>query len=427
MNDLLDRLDGPQRDWLRRCGEMAAARGARAYLVGGSVRDLILQQDHADLDVVVEGDGMGVAQDLARAMGADLTRHHAFQTAIVTTGSGLRLDVATARREDYRQPGQLPQVVPGSLEEDLERRDFAINTMAISLSGDDFGAFFDPCAGRQDLEKGIIRVMHERSFADDPTRVLRAVRFSLRFGYSIDGDTQGWMSEAVVGGYLDTVSGGRVRKELALMFTESPVQGPLRLQADGVLAAVHPLLSAEETRLRDLRELISSYLDPEQSMEAHIGSSGWVMVLGCCAVDLAAQQRWELARRLRLSRAERGPLIDAGAAWRKAWSAIAERLPAPNSVIERSLRPVDRGALLVAMAVAGKGGDEAGVVRAYLADLCDVEPTLGGEDLKELGVPEGPSVGELLETLRAAKLDGAAPNADDERRIVTTWLAEKQR
>ncbi len=425
MSELLDRLDAEQRDWLRRCGEMAVTRGGRAYLVGGSVRDLVLKREHADLDVVVEGDGMGVAQDLARALGGDLRRHHAFQTAIVTTPAGLRFDLATARCEEYGRPGQLPQVVPGSLEDDVERRDFTINTMAISLSEDDFGAFFDPRGGRADLEAGLIRVMHARSFADDPTRVLRALRFSVRFGYAIEPETQAWMHDAITGGYLDTVSGGRVRKELMLIFTEAPVRGPVRLEAEGALAAVRPGLRADERRLRDLQDLVTWQRDEGETESMPSEAGDWVLVLASCAADLSPQERWSVARHLRLSRAERSPLIDGGAPWR---SAIAELAAAPtpprNSVVERAFRGLDRGALLVAAVTLGSDVALAGSVRAYLADLHGTEPELGGADLKELGVPEGPQMGEFLEKLRAAKLDGDAASAADERRLVSDWLAE---
>lgn len=155
------------------------------------------------------------------------------------------------------------------------------------------------------------------------------------------------------------------------------------------------------------------------------GSGDWVLVLASCAADLSPQDRWSVARHFRLSRAERAPLIDGGAPWRKAIAAVAA-VPTPprNSVVERAFRGLDTGALLVAAATLGSGAAAAGSVRAYLADLHGTEPELGGVDLKELGVPEGPKMGEILEKLRAAKLDGDAVSAADERRLVTTLLAE---
>ena len=427
MSRLLDKLDAEKRDWLHRCGQMAVTRGGRAFLVGGSVRDLILGTDQVDLDVVIEGDGMDVAQDLARGLGGNLTRHHAFQTAVVTTANGSRIDVTTARREEYKRPGQLPQIVPGDLESDLARRDFTINTMAISLSESDFGAFIDPHDGRLDLEAGCIRAMHPRSFADDPTRVLRALRFSLRYGYRIEDKSEEWMNEAITGGYLDTVSGERVCKELRLMFTESPTQGPCRLEVAGVLPAVHPGLRFHRKVLNGLQDLI------EWGQEAKGGASlaakpeGWLMVLGCCAMGLSSQERWNLARQLRLSREERAPLIDSGVPWCQATSLLlgASSQP-PNSMVERALREIDRGALLVGAAIAGVDSAEAEMVRIYLDQLHDVAAELDGLELKKLGVPQGPLVGEILERLRTAKLDGKAPNASIERRLVKSWLAENQ-
>ncbi|MEE3152180.1 MAG: hypothetical protein VX300_07885 [Acidobacteriota bacterium] len=427
MSRLLDKLDAEKRDWLHRCGQMAVTRGGRAFLVGGSVRDLILGTDQVDLDVVIEGDGMDVAQDLARGLGGNLTRHHAFQTAVVTTANGSRIDVTTARREEYKRPGQLPQIVPGDLESDLARRDFTINTMAISLSESDFSAFIDPHDGRLDLEAGCIRAMHPRSFADDPTRVLRALRFSLRYGYRIEDKSEEWMNEAITGGYLDTVSGERVCKELRLMFAESPTQGPCRLEVAGVLPAVYPGLRFHREVLNGLQDLI------EWGQEAKGGASlaakpeGWLMVLGCCAMGLSSQERWNLARQLRLSREERAPLIDSGVPWCQATSLLlgASSQP-PNSMVERALREIDRGALLVGAAIAGVDSAEAEMVRIYLDQLHDVAAELDGLELKKLGVPQGPLVGEILERLRTAKLDGKAPNASIERRLVKSWLAENQ-
>jgi tRNA nucleotidyltransferase (CCA-adding enzyme) len=427
--DLLERLDHEHHELLRACGRLATDRGECAYLVGGSVRDLVVGRTHDDLDIVVEGDGLAVAQALSRSIDGRLTRHHTFRTATVTTPSELRVDVATARKEEYPRPGQLPQVVAGSLDDDLMRRDFTINTMAIALAADDWGRFIDPLDGLADLTAGRVRVMHSRSFADDPTRVLRALRFAARFGFEIDADTHAWMREAVVGGYLDGVSGDRVRKELRLTFSEAPISGPVALQADGVLAAIQQGLVAQEAVLSRLQELLdghaSSAADPSSQEHEAVA---WVLVLSCCAAALPSQDRWELVRRLRLSRQERAPLIDGGAAWRGAWGEIESAgASATDSVRERALRHLDPGALLVVAALAGAGSPAAEVVRHYLGELRWVRPQLGGEELKAMGVPEGPMVGELLERLRAARLDGEAENNDDERSLITAWMAENPR
>ncbi len=463
--DLLGKLDTDQRELLLSCGRFAAARGAGAFLVGGSVRDLVLGRPHDDLDVVVEGDGLGVAQDLARSMSGELTRHHAFQTAMVTTLGGLRVDVATARSERYPRPGQLPQVVPGSLRDDLERRDFTINTMAVALGNDRPGTFLDPLGGLRDLHAGRIRVMHSRSFADDPTRVLRALRFALRFGYDIDSDTHGWLREAVSGGYLVDVSGDRVRKEIRLSFSEAPVAGPLRLQDEGVLQEVHRGLRADADTLAALEDALGRYKEVLGAKAEARDRSGeapgavatreadlqpWLMRLAACAFGLSPQARWELVRRLRLSREERVPVIEGGAAWRsavQAWgadaggaAAVAEGADAAAggadpgaegeglaaSDVERALRPLAAETLVVG-AAATAGSRLARDVWLYLRKLRYVRPHLAGADLIKLGVTEGPQLGRFLDALRAARLDGEAETAADERRLVQAWLAENPR
>jgi tRNA nucleotidyltransferase (CCA-adding enzyme) len=272
--------------------------------------------------------------------------------------------------------------------------------------------------------------MHSRSFADDPTRVLRALRFALRFDYEIEEATEGWLREAIGGGYLAEVSGARVRNEIRLSFTENPLTGPLRLQAEGVLTAVHRGLSADAGELQRLQESLERYAGAIEAR--HDGKDlskarPWILVLACCAARLPPQGRWELARRLRLSREERAPLIDAGAAWRKAWASLSSSSSPRNSDVERALRPLSTGALLTVAAAAGAGSPESKAIWRYLEEMRDERPQLSGAELLVLGVPEGPMVGELLENLRAARLDGEVASIDDERRMVRAWLGEKPR
>ncbi len=432
MNDrgaaLLEQLDAQSRALVLRCGTLAGERDERAFLVGGSVRDLILERAADDLDVVVEGDGLAVAQALSRALDGSLTRHHAFQTAVVSAPDGSRIDVATARREDYRRPGQLPQVVPGSLEDDLQRRDFRINTMAISLTGDAAGCFIDPLDGAADLEKGIVRVLHSRSFADDPTRILRALRFALRFAFDLEAETHALLLEAVNGGYLDTVSGARIRRELAYMFRESPLQAPVRLEEEGVLQELHADLVADPTHLGELHAAIAWYRDLATGDLAD--AEDWTLVLACCARRLAGQERWELVRRLGLSRDERTGLVESGALWAKAvaaWQGLSDADRQRPSRIERTLRGIGPAALLVAFALSRREDVElAAAIRTHLETLRFVRARLSGDDLRELGLADGPAMGEMLDILRAARLDGEAGSAADERRLVTAFVTDKR-
>src|SRR5437763_10234033 len=181
-----------------------------AFLVGGAVRDLLLGRGTVDLDVAIEGDARAVARELAGRLGGEAKEHDRFGTATVRAGD-LTVDLATTRRETYAEPGALPEVEPARLGEDLARRDFTINAMAASLGAAALGELVDPHGGREDLEAGVIRVLHPGSFTDDPTRLLRAVRYEARFGFRMDPETERFARAAIAAGTPSTVSGARIR------------------------------------------------------------------------------------------------------------------------------------------------------------------------------------------------------------------------
>src|SRR3954468_1208070 len=174
-----------------------------AFLVGGAVRDLVRGADAVDLDIAVEGSARSVARALAGRLSGRAVQHERFGTATVEAGD-LSFDVAGTRRESYERPGALPTVEPASLAEDLGRRDFTINAMAVGLTGDDLGHLYDPCGGLADMDAGLIRVLHDRSFLDDPTRLLRAVRYAVRLGFSLDPETERLAREAAAADALST-------------------------------------------------------------------------------------------------------------------------------------------------------------------------------------------------------------------------------
>jgi len=441
--ELLTRLSGRAVELLDLCGRIAEERGENAYLVGGSVRDLILGRGETDLDVVVEGDGMAVAQALARTTGGTLTRHHVFQTARVDTRDGMRIDVATARSEDYPRPGQLPRVVAGSLQEDLQRRDFTINTMAIALDPACHGELIDPEGGVEDLQAGMIRVLHSRSFADDPTRIFRALRFVDRFGYALEEQTGQQLSVAVAGGYLEHVSGARVRRELSYMFSESPIEGPLILRELGVLHAIHEGLAANRPFLQELTRNRAWYGEvvarqgaaAEEEGEGRrradnhaVVDPGWTLVLTSCAVGLAGQERWGLAGHLGLSRAEREPLIESGTAWERAqreWTERAGEGRRNAVVVDAILSRLSVGTLLVQLSSPESSDDEKlqAALRDFLGRTRWVTPSVRGGDLIAMGVPQGPSVGQAMELLRQARVEGSVVDDEGEREWVLEWLA----
>src|SRR5215210_1572486 len=215
------------------------------FLVGGALRDLLRGEPATDLDLAVEGDARSVARDLAGRLAGQLREHGRFGTATVRAGD-LAFDLATTRRERYERPGALPIVEPAPLEEDLARRDFSVNAMAAGLTGEDFGHLYDPHGGMADLAAGLVRVLHERSFLDDPTRLLRAVRYQTRLGFELDPETERLAREAVAADALSTVSGARIRDELMDLLRETDVRAGIeRMRELEIHSALHPDLDPD--------------------------------------------------------------------------------------------------------------------------------------------------------------------------------------
>ncbi len=207
-------------DLLRRIGNAASSNGFRAFIVGGIVRDILSAVRNIDLDIVIEGDAIKLGEELAEECNAKIVTHKVFGTCTITTKDNLKVDLATARRETYEKPAALPSVVFASLKDDLARRDFSINAMAVSINDEDFGDLIDPFKGESDLLHGSIKVLHGKSFIDDPTRIFRAVRFESRPGFIIEERTLLLAKEAIKDGMIGRLSKYRVKKELALISKE---------------------------------------------------------------------------------------------------------------------------------------------------------------------------------------------------------------
>ena len=224
---------------LRDVGVCAGGMGFNAYVVGGLVRDLFLRRDTIDVDVVIEGDGIAFASRFSDDHGARLLTYEKFGTANIALPDGLKIDVATARTETYERPAALPLVSPGSIKDDMFRRDFSINTLVVALNPERFGDLLDFFHARDDIRKKLIRVLHDRSFIDDPTRIFRAVRFEKRFDFRIDAITEELIRDAVSAGFIERLSGFRISSELRIILKEeNPVPPVRRLDELGVLSAV---------------------------------------------------------------------------------------------------------------------------------------------------------------------------------------------
>ena len=390
--------------------DLASSRRVAVYLVGGPVRDWLLGRPLRDLDFVVEGDAPELAQALASRLGGKAVIHRRFGTASISAGN-FRVDLVTARKESYPVPGALPVVEPSSILDDLARRDFSINAMALPLLGPD-RQLVDPLGGRHDLSRGIVRILHSESFQDDPTRLLRAVRYEQRLGYTMDDGTARLLEEAVRRRFVEKVSGDRLRHELQRMFEEEFPARPLsRTMELGIL----PCLPGSARR----RELLFSWEEEVAADEVcrNAGYLGWVAALG---YPMSAGEGEYAARSLNMPAAWARVLHDATSI-REA-EALLDSADLPASDICRRLDGRSGEALLVSAALTEKPAVAANL-RRYTNELKDMKPVLSGDDLLRLGVPPGHLIGDTLERLRQAKLDGWLSSGEEERRWVKGLVA----
>ena len=399
------RLSGERQDLLLAAAESAAKRGERAFLVGGVVRDLLLGAGGLDLDVMVEGDAREAARGLAAARGGTVKTHDRFLTATVSVGT-VRIDFATARKERYARPGALPTVRPADLDTDLARRDFTVNAMAVSLDPKRFGDVIDPHGGRTDLDAGLIRVLHERSFIDDATRILRACRYAARFGFTLEDETERLAREAT--GRLHAISGSRIRHEIERTLEEAAPGAAFDLaERLGALAAIHPGFRLGHATARALDEAAGGG-----------GALGFAILGAALSEETAAALAKRLAARvLGIRRA----MTDAArlASRREALAAPALK----DSEVYAALSPYVREAVLACRFTAGDG-IMAERIDDFTGRLADVRPALSGDDVIALGVEPGPRVGRILAELLRARLDGEVETRQDEIEAVRAWRQE---
>jgi len=405
-------VGGGRRAILRALRRRALADAAPIYLVGGPLRDVLLGEPIKDLDFVVEGDAPALARRVAQELKGEAVTYQRFGTATVVLRD-CRVDLVTARREVYPRPGALPEVSPGTILDDLARRDFSINALALPLAHRR-PALLDPQGGAADLARGVIRSLHSRSFADDPTRILRALRYEQRLGFRLDEGTLSAMQAAIRGGCLDAVSGDRLRRELQRILEERrPERALTRAMELGVLAAIHPALKDGTA----LKKLVWDGANPGAT------SLAYVAALAC---SLSPGDAGGVVRRLMMP----GPwarVVQDTVAVKELEPSLARPGLTPSGVYRlvegrapEALYAVSR--TTASPLVAQRLGDHLGRLRPSAEGLRLAVPSLNGNDLLALGVPAGPRVGQLLQELRDARLDGRITSEAEERAWVQGFL-----
>lgn len=408
---------------LRTVGEVAVAEGVRAYAVGGFVRDLLLRRPNFDLDIVVEGDGLDYARALGRALDGHVKEVPRFGTAHIflkpsTSDSPTRLDVATARREFYEHAAALPLVEHGDLRQDLYRRDFSINAMAIPLGPDGPLGLVDFFGGLPDLQAGRVRILHTLSFVEDPTRILRAVRFAHRYGFSLEEETLACARQAVDQRLLDRVSIERLRNELILILREPNSGGAMAaLQEMGALPRLLPGVTVDEglTVLVDEVDRLMLRL-PDLAEQA----LGWPVKLMALLHRLPLHAGLKAVTRLKLRRDEIGALVHGLTWWRVTVDLlIGGRAPRGEQVAALAEWSPDGLLFLCLLGCTDSVAD-------YWRQWRHVKLEINGADLIAAGVPAGPQVGMALQRVLSDRLDGQAPDRASQLALALRYANEEE-
>jgi tRNA nucleotidyltransferase (CCA-adding enzyme) len=412
---LLERLPKDIVSLLQLAGQTGQELGVEVYAVGGFVRDMLLGIPNDDIDLVVEGDGIVFAQNLGHKLAARVRSHLKFRTAVLILPSGQKIDVATARLEYYEYPAALPIVELSSLKMDLYRRDFSINTLAIHLCPPHFGRLVDFFGGQQDLKDGVIRVLHSLSFVEDPTRIIRAIRFEQRFQFKIGSQTERLIKNAVRLNIFQKLSGARIRHELRLLAEDSaPLDALIRMRDLGLLQEIHPLLHFPQTKealLEEIEKIITWYklLFREESPDI------WIVYFLGLVSGFDTHQVQALTSRLTFP-PKRTELVESTrrqlryvamqlAQWGKNGGSLAD--------LYDILSPLSLEGLLYTMAKQRKL-EQKKAISHYLTHLQDVDILVTGSDIKEMGLEPGPQFANILRAVKRAVLNAEVRTREEQ-------------
>ena len=411
-------LSENQQILIRKIADISARLGYPVYMVGGSVRDLMLGRPVSDIDFTLEGDSKKLAKTLSGKFGGKIVVHSKFGTARWTldessfeqlgmsgrSGFPAFIDFASTRSETYKEPGALPTVTSSTIDEDLHRRDFTINAMAIRLDGDHFGELLDPLNGRADLENNTIRILHPRSFTDDPTRIFRAIRYENRYSFQINSETKKLVNSESLN-VLSKLSGERIRHELDLIFAEK--QSLLMIDKAGQLGLFKYIHDALPLFDKSFFNFLDAKLNPDFELNREV--LGYILWF----IDLSKDEILSISKRLDFSANLTQAVTRASALW-KLVPKMAGSKPSEWTF------EMDKFPIASVYAVSLLAKEDA--LLDYLTRWRFVKPQTTGDDLLEMGVPRGPRYGEILTRLRAARLDGEVNNDEQEWELLRFFL-----
>ena len=422
-DQLIERTDPELLGLYREIGAAAAELNMVAYLVGGSVRDLILNRENYDMDFVVEGSARKLAQELVarRPQTYELAVEHArFDTATLHSHLSRRrdLDIATARTEYYEYPAALPTVEPSSLEQDLFRRDFTINALALSLHPDHFFEIVDYFNGLGDIKAKHIRVLHPFSFIEDPTRIVRAARFSSRLNFHLDERTRLQAERAIQLGIFDNLGGVRLKEELRLI-----LESENRIAALDVLAQLGGGLRFLDAAIAYGKKMRLQLRRARKLLDTYPLSRPYTVYLGILLHELSQADLQAALMRLHLGDEERNWIVEAKVILEGLRELASCSRP---SDIYRILHGHNDHSLAIAVCVAPVGSRLRRCIRTYFEELKEVKTGLKGKDLMALGIPQGPEIGRMLEALLYARLDGELSSLEEEKAFISGLIGRNR-
>lgn len=410
VREYLERLPKEILELIYLVSDTAEDLGCKVYLVGGFVRDLILGVKNFDLDVVVEGDGIEFAGKLAEKLNKRFVYHKRFGTATVGDKE-FKIDIASARKETYEYPASLPKVSFGKISDDLARRDFTINAMAIDISKANFGRLVDQFNGKKDLEKRLIRILHDLSFSDDPTRILRAIRFKERFNFKFEKKTLRLLKEAVKENFLERVNPHRLRDELILILKEThPLRCIYRIKRICGFKFIHPELALKDLGFLKKTEKMISWFKKNLPRERELDS--WLIYLIGLLDTLEKKQIIFVLRSFAFRKGERKRVISYKERIDSVIKKLKEKVLSPHQIF-KILEPLSYEVIVSVLAKTSQK-----VVIKRIEDFLKVynktKISVRGSDLKDLGVIPGPEFKRILRQTLYRKINGMIKTKEEE-------------
>lgn len=402
---------------LQEIGDAADQMGVAAFAVGGFVRDLLLGVENFDVDIVIEGDGIAFAENFAASAGARVRSHQRFGTAVIIFPDGFKMDVATARTEYYEYPTALPTVELSSIRKDLYRRDFTINTLAVKLNKKDFGYLIDFFGGQRDLKEKSVRVLHNLSFIEDPTRIYRAIRFEQRLGFKIARHTQSLIRSATKIDLFHRLAGRRLFTELVLLMSEEDPAKPIsRLAEFDLLRFIHPSLQWDDESaalFQGVKDALAWY----RLLFLNKEYEPWQVYFFALTDPLSLKATGEMCERLAI----REKFLEKVISMKKEAPLLLEALSKMRSVKPSRLYGLLKGhsqeTLLYLMAKADNEEAKRGI-SLYLSHLQGARLSITGRDIVQLGVKPGPLYSKVMGQALLAKLDGLVQTREEELEFV---------